>query len=263
MVTNGVKLGEWTMDLEAAKAYASEHQLPVLLNFSGSDWCGWCQLMEEQVFSRPEWKNYAVSNLVMVLIDFPQDVSLVPEKYAARNAALQVEFEVEGFPSFIVLDDDGTTKLGRLAAGEEKTPESFQSELETLFRYRKAVVAELIAGLSAAEQLEYEALKSGMEQKERAILQIQAEVDALGEQAELLFKEYEGEKETLREFLIAKRFGEEKLMEFKALKAQLESKEQAMLDWGATVPENTPENMEKFEAMRAEMMLLAERMEVF
>jgi thioredoxin-related protein len=106
---DGVRPGTWTMDLAAAKAYAAEQKLPILLNFSGSDWCFWCQLMEENIFSQPEWKSYAASNVVMVLIDSPDDERLVPEKYAARNQELKEDYAVEGFPTLIVLDDDGTS----------------------------------------------------------------------------------------------------------------------------------------------------------
>ncbi len=39
--TEGAKVGHWTMDFEAAKKIAAEKNLPLLLNFTGSDWCGW------------------------------------------------------------------------------------------------------------------------------------------------------------------------------------------------------------------------------
>ena len=108
---------------------AAEKKLPILLNFSGSDWCGWCKLMEKNVFSEPKWKDYAKDNLMMVVLDFPKNTKLVPEKFVKRNDELKAKYEVEGFPTFIVLDDDASTVLGQLGAGQDTTPESFAAEV--------------------------------------------------------------------------------------------------------------------------------------
>ena len=76
--TEGAKVGEWTMDFDAAKTLAKEKNLPILMNFTGSDWCGWCKVMDRSVFSKPKWDAYAKKNLVLVFIDFPQNKALVP-----------------------------------------------------------------------------------------------------------------------------------------------------------------------------------------
>ena len=60
--------GKWTHDYQAALKYARENKKAVLLNFTGSDWCGWCKLMDKQVFSKDEWKTYAAKNVVQVWI---------------------------------------------------------------------------------------------------------------------------------------------------------------------------------------------------
>ena len=93
--TEGAKVGHWTMDLDAAKKLGADKQLPILLNFTGSDWCYWCKLMEKNIFTKPEWKAYATNHLVMVLIDFPRDKSAVPEKYKERNSQTEVQGENE------------------------------------------------------------------------------------------------------------------------------------------------------------------------
>lgn len=83
--TDGAALGEWTQDVEAARALAKEKGKYLFMNFTGSDWCGWCQLMEEHVFSQPGWKAFAEEHLALAFIDFPRDAARVPEKYRARN----------------------------------------------------------------------------------------------------------------------------------------------------------------------------------
>ncbi|MCL1887862.1 MAG: thioredoxin family protein [Kiritimatiellaeota bacterium] len=115
--TDGATPGVWTMDLKAAKKAAEEKDLPLFINFTGSDWCGWCVLMAEQVFSQPAWQEYAKENLMLVWIDFPNDKSLVPEKYVEQNKELRKAYVAKGaFPAVTLLGDDGIMKLESLDA---------------------------------------------------------------------------------------------------------------------------------------------------
>jgi len=141
----GAKVGEWTMDYDAAIALAQKEQKPVLINFTGSDWCGWCKLMDEQVFSKKTWQDYALKNIVLVTIDFPSDKSIVPEKYAQRNDRLQTEYGVGGYPTYILLDSDAKTKIGQLGAGQEKTPESFIDEIKISLKTSPSGIKKYIA----------------------------------------------------------------------------------------------------------------------
>lgn len=115
---DGAVVGEWTMDYAAAQTLAREKGLPMLLNFTGSDWCGWCKLMDRNVFSTTEWREWAAQNIVLVWIDFPRDSSLVPEKYVERNQALASQFGVRGYPTYMILSPEGRT-LGKLGASQD------------------------------------------------------------------------------------------------------------------------------------------------
>ncbi|NOY00222.1 MAG: thioredoxin fold domain-containing protein [Verrucomicrobia bacterium] len=141
---DGAKVGHWTMDYDAAVKLAAKEKLPLILNFTGSDWCGWCKIMDKNVFAKPEWKKFAAKNAVLVTIDFPQDKSIVPKKYVARNDKLKGEFGVQGYPSYVILDSDGKTKIGQLGAGKDKTPESFIAEFEGLVKTSSAGIAAFI-----------------------------------------------------------------------------------------------------------------------
>ena len=131
---DGAEVGKWTMDFDAATKLAADKELPLLLNFTGSDWCGWCKIMDKNVFAGEEWKKYAADNVVLVTLDFPNDKSIVPEKYVERNKNLQAKFGVGGYPTYVILDSDGETKLGQLGAGKEKTPSSFVQEFKTAIK---------------------------------------------------------------------------------------------------------------------------------
>ncbi len=77
---SGAVPGRWTHDYPAAAALSRSQNLPLLLNFTGSDWCIWCKRMDASVFSTPLWKAYA-TNFALAFIDFPSDASSLP--YAA------------------------------------------------------------------------------------------------------------------------------------------------------------------------------------
>jgi len=68
----------------------------------------------------------------MVLIDFPRDKSAVPEKYKEQNNTLKERYEIRGYPTFVLLNPDGQTELGRLKAGRNKIPASFIGEVKAL-----------------------------------------------------------------------------------------------------------------------------------
>jgi len=162
--TEGAKVGEWTMDFEAAKALAKEKKLTILMNFTGSDWCGWCKLMDKNVFSKDDWKLYAKDKLVLVFIDFPKDKTLVPEKRAEANKALSEKFEVQGYPTYILLASDGEKQLGKLSASREATPASF---IQGIKKYTEWPAK--IAKLSPSDKAIYDKAKAGQEVVEKEL----------------------------------------------------------------------------------------------
>ncbi len=131
---DGAEVGKWTMDFDAAVELAAKKKLPMMLNFTGSDWCGWCKLMDKGVFAQDEWKKYATKNVLLVTLDFPKDKNIVPEKYVSRNNELKEQFGVRGYPTYVVLDSDGKSKIGQLGAGRDKTPASFIEEFKGVVR---------------------------------------------------------------------------------------------------------------------------------
>ncbi len=93
----------WLTDFEQAKKVAAEKNLPILVDFSGSDWCGWCIKLDNEVFSTREFAEYAEKNLVLFLADFPNQKAQ-PESVKKQNQALSEKYEVKGFPTVLILD---------------------------------------------------------------------------------------------------------------------------------------------------------------
>lgn len=97
---------EWLTDFEKAREVAAEKKLPILADFSGSDWCGWCIRLENEVFSKKAFADYAEKNLVLFLADFPNGKEL-PEKTVEQNRGLTRKYGVQGFPTVLLLAGDG------------------------------------------------------------------------------------------------------------------------------------------------------------
>jgi len=164
-----VQSGVWTQDLEAAKVVAKEKGLPLLLNFTGSDWCGWCKLMDKNVFGKPEWETYAADKLMLVTLDFPRDKSLVPEAYVARNNELKKQFGVRGYPTYVLVDSDGETEIGRLGAGRDKTAASFAAEIEQVLQFTDASIAAFMQTLDTEDKAAYQEMLEAIRRSEQEI----------------------------------------------------------------------------------------------
>jgi protein disulfide-isomerase len=120
---------EWTTDFDAALKKAKAERKSVLLDFTGSDWCGWCMRLDREIFATPEFKKFAGKHLVLVKIDFPRHKSQ-SDAEKAQNEQLAARFQVQGFPTLVVLDPDAKPSgtLGYMRGG----PEPFINQLSSL-----------------------------------------------------------------------------------------------------------------------------------
>jgi thioredoxin-related protein len=96
----------WETDYSAALVQAGNERKLVLLDFTGSDWCVWCMKLSKDIFSQPQFKEFAAKNLVLVELDFPTRRAL-PDALKAQNDALATKFAVEGFPTLVLVDAAG------------------------------------------------------------------------------------------------------------------------------------------------------------
>ena len=101
-----VPASEWLTDLPAAQAKAKAENKWILVNFTGSDWCGWCKKLKAEVFDKPEFDAFAKENLLLVEIDFPSHKSQ-PAAMQRANQALATQYKVKGFPTLFILDSSG------------------------------------------------------------------------------------------------------------------------------------------------------------
>jgi protein disulfide-isomerase len=97
---------DWTTDFAGAQKTAAEKNLPILVDFSGSDWCGWCIKLDKEVFSQKEFKEFAQGNVVLFLADFPRGKSQSAE-LKKQNKGLMEKYGVQGFPTVLLLNAKG------------------------------------------------------------------------------------------------------------------------------------------------------------
>ena len=93
----------WLVDVNKAYELSKETNKPIMANFTGSDWCGWCIRLKGEVFDKPEFKTWAEDNVVLLELDFPRRTKL-PANYVEQNRGLQSAFGVRGYPTIWVFN---------------------------------------------------------------------------------------------------------------------------------------------------------------
>src|ERR671933_312496 len=99
----------WQLNFDQAKAEAKQTNKLILLNFSGSDWCGPCIKLKKDVFESAEFQQFAADNLVLVRADFPRlSKNQLDAHQTAHNETLAETYNKQGkFPFTVLLDGNG------------------------------------------------------------------------------------------------------------------------------------------------------------
>ncbi len=121
--------GRWHTDFAKAQAAARSSNRPLLINFTGSDWCGWCVRLKDEVFSKLEFHQFVAKHLVLFEADFPKRKK-PSAAIADQNERLAKQHRVRGFPTIVLLDSNGREigQLGYLPGG----PSAFIAQLEKI-----------------------------------------------------------------------------------------------------------------------------------
>jgi thiol:disulfide interchange protein len=136
----------WLTNLDEAYAKSKKENKPIMANFTGSDWCGWCKKLTATVFSQPDFQAWADKNVVLLELDYPRRKEL-PEVIRAQNQNLQQAFQVSGYPTvwiFDLLKDEAKNQysingLGR--TGYKPTVSEFTTEVGGFLAARNTAAA--------------------------------------------------------------------------------------------------------------------------
>ena len=142
----------WLTDLDAAKKQAAAENKDILIDFTGSDWCGWCIKLDKEVFATDAFK--AQKDFVLVSLDFPRRKQL-PAEQKAKNDALAQAWGIQGFPTIILANAKGEpyASTGYRPGG----PEQYLAHLAEL---RKQNTPEGVKAMAADRQRQAEAGKA-------------------------------------------------------------------------------------------------------
>lgn len=132
------ELPGWMTDSKAALAKAQKEKKAVLYDFTGSDWCPPCQMLKNEVFASPVFKEFAAKNLVLVTVDFPKRKPITAEQLA-QNEALDEKFGVGGqFPTVVLTDAEGRL-LGGIRGYPQVTVMGYVSALQRILSEKPAL----------------------------------------------------------------------------------------------------------------------------
>lgn len=119
----------WLTDWAAAKAQARREGKRLILDFTGSDWCGFCIKLEHEVFATPEFARFA-QDYVLVRLDYPRKTRL-PLQESVQNATLRKDFKITGYPTIIVTDASGQEILRIVGYSPGTGPTAYLPKLAT------------------------------------------------------------------------------------------------------------------------------------
>lgn len=131
----------WLVNLEEAYKQSKETGKPILANFTGSDWCGWCKRLTKSVFIHDEFKEWAADNVILLELDFPRRKKL-PADLKKQNQDLQRAFNVRGYPTIWVFDlekDPASQQFNISALGKTgytKTVDEFTGNVDQMIAKR-------------------------------------------------------------------------------------------------------------------------------
>ena len=121
----------WVTDFAKAQAEAKKGNKLILMNFTGSDWCGWCIKLKKEVFDTKEFSDYAKENVVLVEVDFPTAKVKLSDAQKKANEELKNKFSAtRGFPTIVVTDSSGK-EVWRQIGYMEGGPKAWIAKLDS------------------------------------------------------------------------------------------------------------------------------------
>ena len=123
----------WTEDYAKAVEKARAENKNLLLDFTGSDWCGYCMALNKEVFSTPTFKDWAKDNVVLVEVDFPH-VKFQTSKIKAQNADLKNKYPFNGYPTVVIMDVDGKELTRQTGYHPGSGPDAYVAALQSALK---------------------------------------------------------------------------------------------------------------------------------
>ena len=143
---------DWMTDLPAACEQARKEGKAVLVDFTGSDWCGWCVRMRSTILNAPAFREYAADKFVLMEVDVPKNVAKIGAELHAKNTALARRYAVTAYPTILVLNPDGEV-MGGLIGGRDRMENVIAPLNEALQNKTALEAARRLKGVDKAQAL--------------------------------------------------------------------------------------------------------------
>jgi thiol-disulfide isomerase/thioredoxin len=125
---------EWMTDYNKALALSKKTGKPILADFTGSDWCGWCIRLKGEVFSKPEFAAWAKKNVILLELDYPRRKAL-PAGIVKQNEILAAKYKIEGYPTILFLGSKGQV-LGQYGY-DQGGPKTWTANADKMLKGKK------------------------------------------------------------------------------------------------------------------------------
>ena len=129
-ITDPVVNKGWSNNAEKVFSDAKESGNPVLMNFTGTDWCVWCKKIKKEIFDTDEFRAWVKKNNIGLLeLDFPKGIKQSDE-LKAQNTSLAREVGVRGYPTIVIVSKGKMIKTGYVKGGPNAWIKSVESQIE-------------------------------------------------------------------------------------------------------------------------------------
>lgn len=122
----------WVRNISTAKSISAEKHLPIMLVFSGSDWCKPCIKLKTQILLTDTFSAYAKDHFVLLNLDFPRKAkNKLSAEQEVHNDELASKYNMDGtFPLVVIIDNEG--KILATSGYLDITPAEYITNLESL-----------------------------------------------------------------------------------------------------------------------------------
>ena len=123
---------DWQPSWEVATKTSETKNKPILLVFSGSDWCAPCIKLDRDIWSTQVFQAFAKDHLVLYKADFPRrKANQLPEPLATQNKQLAAQFNAKGYFPLVVMLSAKKEVLGQTAY-LNISPEAYTNKLKAM-----------------------------------------------------------------------------------------------------------------------------------
>ena len=127
--------GDYLTNFDAGKKKAAAEEKPLLVKFTGSDWCPPCMKLDKEVFSKSSFKTSVEKDFIVVVLDFPRKAKL-PADQAAANKKVAKEYGLKSYPTVMLMDSKGKV-FKTLSGYSGADSEAYLKELQMALKAKK------------------------------------------------------------------------------------------------------------------------------